>query len=120
MPVPDDGIWVMEGDVHIDEVERSLGVDLPEGDFETIGGLVIDHVGGLPEDGTLIEVPLRQEHLHLDDDRRKVLTVEVLEVERYVPSRVRLTLTETDAVDADSPDRGDGDGATNVTEEGTR
>ncbi|MCG7322112.1 hemolysin family protein [Arsenicicoccus bolidensis] len=142
VPVPDDGIWVMEGDVHIDEVERSLGVDLPEGDFETIGGLVIDHVGGLPEDGTLIEVPLRQEHLHLDDDRRKVLTVEVLEVERYVPSRVRLTLTETDAVDADSPDRsgGDGDGpesppdresrhhsqqdaqggATNVTEEGTR
>lgn len=144
VPVPDDGIWVMEGDVHIDEVERSLGVDLPEGDFETIGGLVIDHVGGLPEDGTLIEVPLRQEHLHLDDDRRKVLTVEVLEVERYVPSRVRLTLTETDAIDADSPDRSDGDGdgdgdgsppdresrhhshqdaqggATNVTEEGTR
>lgn len=100
-PVPEDGIWVMEGDVHIDEVERSLGVDLPEGDFETIGGLVIDHVGGLPEDGTLIEVPLRQDFVHLADGRRKVLTVEVLAVERYVPSRVRLTLTETELADAD-------------------
>lgn len=30
-PTPDDGIWVMSGEVHVDEVERALHVDLPGG-----------------------------------------------------------------------------------------
>ena len=52
VPVEGDGVWEMPGDVHVDEVERALGVDLPRGDYETVAGLVIAHHGGLPEEGT--------------------------------------------------------------------
>ncbi|MGO4957398.1 hemolysin family protein [Luteococcus sp. Sow4_B9] len=90
VPVPDDGIWVMDGDVHTDEVERALGVDLPEGDAETIGGLAIDQLGALPEEGDVVQVPLP---VGLDEDPI-TLNVEVLDVERHVPSRVKLTLSD--------------------------
>jgi CBS domain containing-hemolysin-like protein len=36
-----DNIWLMGGDVHIDEAERAIGRDLPRGDFETVAGLLI-------------------------------------------------------------------------------
>ena len=31
VPVEGDGVWEMAGDVHVDEVERALAVDLPRG-----------------------------------------------------------------------------------------
>jgi len=97
VPVEGDGIWEMPGDVHVDEVERALGVDLPRGDYETIAGLVIAHHGGLPEEGAALEIELPPDPADLvrdDDPPRRVLQVEVLAVDRYVPSRVRLTLPD--------------------------
>src|SRR3954464_3090546 len=41
VPVEDDGVWEMAGDVHLDEAERALAVDLPRGSYETMAGLVI-------------------------------------------------------------------------------
>lgn len=90
VPVPDDGIWVMDGDVHTDEVERALGIDLPDGDAETIGGLAIAHLGSLPEDGDVVRVPLPD---NLAEEGPRTLDIEVLDLERHVPARVRLTLS---------------------------
>ena len=42
----------MAGDVHADEVERSLVVDLPRGDYETNAGLIIAAAGTLTVSGT--------------------------------------------------------------------
>jgi CBS domain containing-hemolysin-like protein len=97
VPVEGDGVWEMPGDVHVDEVERALGVDLPRGDYETIAGLVIAHHGGLPEEGATLEIELPPDPADLvrdDDPPRRILQVEVLAVDRYVPSRVRLTLPD--------------------------
>jgi CBS domain containing-hemolysin-like protein len=108
VPVEGDGVWEMPGDVHVDEVERSLGVDLPRGDYETIAGLVIAHYGGLPEEGTTLEIDLPPDPadlVHDDPPRRRVLQVEVLAVDRHVPSRVRLTLP--DAASPDAPAAGE-------------
>lgn len=96
-PVPDDGVWVMSGDVHVDEVERSLHVDLPEGDYETVAGLVIDAHGALPDEGDVIDIELPMDPAELAADEPsepQLLRAEVLEVEHYVPTRVRLTLPE--------------------------
>jgi CBS domain containing-hemolysin-like protein len=100
-PVEGDGIWEMSGDVHVDEVERALGVDLPRGDYETIAGLVIASYGGLPPVGTTLEIELPPDPAQLahdDEPTPRILRIEVLEVDRHVPSRVRLTLP--DVVDA--------------------
>lgn len=50
-PSTDDGTWVMAGDVHVDEVERTIGHDLPHGDYETVAGLVVAHHGAFPRAG---------------------------------------------------------------------
>ena len=106
-PDPDDGIWVMAGSVHLDEVERALGVDLPRGDYETIAGLTIARHGSLPEPGTTVAVPLPPnpaDLAHPEGAPSTDLLVEVLEVANYVPVKVRLSLAPAgQAADDTSP-----------------
>jgi CBS domain containing-hemolysin-like protein len=105
VPVEGDGIWEMPGDVHVDEVERSLGVDLPRGDYETIAGLVIAVAGTLPEPGATLTVELPPDPgdlVHADDPAARQLQVRVLAVERHVPSRVRLELPDRRGAPGDS------------------
>lgn len=89
--------WTMDGDVHLDEVERALGYDLPRGEVETIGGIVIAQMGGLPSEGDVVAVQLPPDASDLiaDIPINRTLEVEVLEIERYVPTRVRVKLVET-------------------------
>ena len=105
-PVRDDGSWEMPGDVHVDEVERALGTDLPRGDYETIAGLVIAHHGGLPAAGTVLEIELPPDPsdlVHDDEPTPRFLQIEVLTVDRHVPARVRVVLPDiAGAVAADS------------------
>jgi CBS domain containing-hemolysin-like protein len=113
VPVEGDGVWEMPGDVHVDEVERALAVDLPRGDYETIAGLVIAAAGTLPEPGTRLAIELPPDPgdlVHADDPEPRLLHVQVLDVERHVPSRVRLEL----------PDRAVADDAGSGTEETPR
>ena len=93
--VDDDGIWVMGGDVHIDEVERAIDYDLPRGDYETIAGLVIAQLGELPDPGAAVEVELDPDPadlVHEDEPQPRRILIEVLQVDRHVPSLVRLSV----------------------------
>jgi CBS domain containing-hemolysin-like protein len=95
--VPDgDGVWLMDGDVHLDEVERALGRELPRGDVETIGGLLIAELGALPVEGDTvrIDLPIDPADLVADDPVIYRLDVDVLRVERHVPTEVRVRLVE--------------------------
>ena len=88
--------WRMDGDVHIDEAERALGHTLPEGDYETVAGLVIAAHGRLPEVGQTVRVdlPIDPRELIADHPREVALDIEVLEVARLVPSELRIRLVE--------------------------
>lgn len=108
IPVPDDGVWVMAGDVHVDEVERALLVDLPHGDYETIAGVVIQTFGSLPAVGDAVDIELPPDPADLvleREPRTRYVHAEVLSVENFVPSRLRLTmkdeLPEDETVDTD-------------------
>ncbi|NIZ93221.1 hemolysin family protein [Kineococcus rubinsiae] len=103
-----DGPWEVSGDVHVDEVERALGIDLPRGEHETIAGLVIAAHGGLPPVGAELLVDLPADPGDLDDAEPRRLRVTVLTVERFVPARVRLELPPPTTVD---------ESATTTTEE---
>lgn len=91
-----DDIWVMAGDVHVDEVERAIGHELPKGDVETIAGLLIAERGGLPAEGDTVTIDLPVDPADLVDQRplRRRLEVDVLRIERHVPTQLRVRLVE--------------------------
>lgn len=89
-------VWLMEGDVHIDEVERAIGYDLPRGDVETIAGMLIAARGALPAEGdtVIISLPVDPSELASGEPISRHLEVDVLRIERHVPTEVRVKLVE--------------------------
>ena len=97
-----DGVWTASGDVHLDEVARTIGHDVPEGDYETLAGLLIAHLGTLAAPGETTRIPLPSDPADLASEHpmRRHLDLEVLEIARHVPSELRLVLVEdTEASD---------------------
>ena len=46
----------LEGTADLDDVAEELDVAFPEGDYDTIGGFLIDRLGFIPEDGSTVSV----------------------------------------------------------------
>lgn len=111
---PTDGVWELAGDVHVDEVERILGRDLPAGDYETLAGLIIARAGRLPDAGERVSVELPEEGGDFLEDvpMRRSVVMDVLDVDRYIPRRVRLSVLETplDEVSGASVEPAEGEG----------
>ena len=49
--------WRVSGLLRIDEVSTETGYRAPEGEYETIGGLVLEQLGHIPETGETVELP---------------------------------------------------------------
>ncbi|WP_119697203.1 hemolysin family protein [Microbacterium halotolerans] len=92
-----DSRWRIDGSVHVDELERMLGRSVPDGDFETVAGLLIAVNGGLPESGAVVEVPLPETGSDVVEDAAlvRILRAEVVELERHVPSSIVIELCES-------------------------
>lgn len=110
--------WVIEGDVHLDEVERELGRDLPRGDYETVSGLLIDVLERLPEEGeqVRIDLPVEGSDLVEDEPVRYYLQVDILEIDRHVPAKVRVEMLE-EPLEEEPEDDEPHDGAAHPGEE---
>jgi len=96
--------WTVPGDLHLDEVERLIGFDLPHDDAETLAGLVISEYGDLLPVGAVVRIDLPErlsetmQGVHI----RRWLDVEVAEVARLVPSQLIVRLSSADAVAAEA------------------
>lgn len=89
--------WLVRGDVALDELSRTVGHDLPEGDYETLAGLLIAEFGGLPAVGDSISVDLGVEPYELIADHpplRRRLDATVRAVEKHVPASVLVTVVD--------------------------
>jgi CBS domain containing-hemolysin-like protein len=89
--------WTVPGALHVDEAARLLDADLPEGDYQTVGGLVIAELQRLPEPGDVVTLTLPREAGAEDGEDEHRLEIEVREVERRVPETVRLRLVTVPA-----------------------
>ncbi|MGV9410742.1 hemolysin family protein [Nocardia sp. NPDC003693] len=49
--------WDCSGLLRIDEVSRTTGYDAPEGEYETVGGLVLTRLGRIPVEGDEVLLP---------------------------------------------------------------
>lgn len=45
------GQWRLDGSLHPDEVYDACGFEMPEGDYETLAGFVLDRLGHIPDVG---------------------------------------------------------------------
>jgi CBS domain containing-hemolysin-like protein len=52
-----DSEWRVPGWWRLHEVERDTGVTLPEGDYDTVGGLIMAELGRVPTVGDVVELP---------------------------------------------------------------
>jgi CBS domain containing-hemolysin-like protein len=52
----DDGSYLTNGRVSINQVNEALGTDFESQDFETVGGLVLGHLGRVPEAGDEVHI----------------------------------------------------------------
>ncbi len=90
-----EGAWLVPGGLPVDEVERTIGQDLPTGDYQTLAGLVIAQHGRLPAPGTVVPVRLPDDPGDLVHDKGptpRFARMEIVEVDQHVPSTVRVTL----------------------------
>jgi CBS domain containing-hemolysin-like protein len=91
-----DSDWTVPGTMSIDEVSRLLDADLPDGEYQTIGGLLIDEMQRLPEIGDTVTLDLADASRTEEGDQPRRLAVTVCALERRVPSAVRLAWADTD------------------------
>ena len=88
----DDHKFTVDGGTSIDEISDLVGVELPEGDYDTIAGLVVEMLGRIPKPGEHPSVQIEN------------LTLTVQEVEdRRIAKILIEVLPEPD--DGDSPDK---------------
>ncbi len=50
------GRLIVDAATDVDDLARQVGVDLPDGDFHTVGGLVLDAMGRIPTVGETVEI----------------------------------------------------------------
>ena len=69
----DENIYLVDGDVSLDDLDEELGVDLQSDSSETIGGFIIDLLGEIPDEndvGRIVEFENYQMKIMAVSDRR--------------------------------------------------
>jgi putative hemolysin len=50
-------LWMVSARVEIDRLNEALGLELPEGDYETLAGFLLDRLGRIPTEGEVVDTP---------------------------------------------------------------
>lgn len=77
-----DGSVMAEARVEIEDLAEYLGIDLPEGDFNTLGGFVLHQAGHVPEPGEVLYYPHGQGVLAMTVRAADGQRVEKVEIKR--------------------------------------
>jgi putative hemolysin len=87
--------WLIDGRASVDEVHDRLGIDVPEGEYVTIGGYLFDGFGHIPTEG---------ERLAVDGWELRVVELDKRRIARVLAKR---SAPEDNGAERASPDSGD-------------
>jgi CBS domain containing-hemolysin-like protein len=62
--------WLIDGQAGVDDVAQHLGVDMPEGDYVTISGFLLERLDRIPEPGDTVEIDGWELRVQSMDKRR--------------------------------------------------
>ena len=48
--------WLVDGQTNVDEMRERLGMEVPDGEYVTLGGLLFDRFGHIPTEGEQVRV----------------------------------------------------------------
>ncbi len=74
----DANTYELDGGLRIEEANDELGLGLPTGDYETVAGFVLSHLGRIPKKG---------EHLRYRDLKLTILEMKGMKVEKILVTR---------------------------------
>ncbi|WP_154758931.1 hemolysin family protein [Amycolatopsis pithecellobii] len=83
----DTDTWVVSGQLRPDEVRELTGFRMPEGDYETIAGLVLERLGKIPDPGDGTEVDGWRLTVMMMD-RHRIAELSVRRLEQPAPAEV--------------------------------
>jgi len=98
-PLPDGGVLV-QAQMAVDEVNELLGLDLPEGDWDTLGGLVFHLAGYVPVEGEIVESAGRRLHVEQVTGRR----IATIRIDKAGDAPIRSATDRSAAGDAERKD----------------
>lgn len=52
----DNSRWLLDGQTNVDDVRDQLGVEIPDGEYVTLGGLLFERFGHIPNEGEAVRV----------------------------------------------------------------
>ena len=73
----DENKWKVNGNIHLDDLERVLGKDMETEEYSTLNGLIYHKVGRIPKDGEIFEI-------RIDNIRFEVKAVKNHKVETVI------------------------------------
>jgi len=101
----EDGSVVVSAGYSVDDAEELLGAELPRGTWDTVGGLMLDLMGRVPQAGDSVEAD--------------GLRLTAVDVRGRRIGRVRIEPTGVQTADAATDARSGGDGQSGVSHHGS-
>ena len=83
----DENTFTVDGTIDIEEIDELIGKELPEGDYETLAGFIMDELQCIPKDGEMNEVVFENVKftvLSVEDRRIEKIKVEITPVEETI------------------------------------
>lgn len=101
-----DSSWEINGNIPLDEIKEETGIDLENDDYDTLGGLVFDILGLIPQDGPQnIDLEVAQLHIHVSyikDHQIEKATIERIELPEETPEESESTNDTKDTKEKDN------------------
>lgn len=76
LKVIDEKTIIVDAKIDVEEVETHFNIELPEGPFESVGGLIINQLGRVPQNGAIIKSGNLTFKV-MSADRRRINTVRI-------------------------------------------
>jgi len=100
-----DGSYMVLARMHIEELAEELGMQLPLGDYDTVGGWLTAHLGRIPQVGEQVTVQGLQIHI-IEADPRRISKVRIQHLTKTSSNHIKSESSGSDLSDSNqsSPD----------------
>ena len=82
----EDDVWRIRGEATVDEIEKELEINIPEGEFDTFNGMVLSQLDEIPEEGSEFEVVFENLTINVNSVLNHQVETAVVRVNRPEPA----------------------------------